>query len=74
MSTYPPPGQGPGRVADRIEDAIDRIRFEVQQAVKYVNDAVVPQVRVESIDALRKLSETLNKLADKMDKPRGPQA
>ncbi len=79
MSSYPPPGQGApgqgsGRVADRIEDVIDRIQFEVQQAVKFMNDAVVPQVRSESIDAMRKLSETLNKLADRMDKPKGPRA
>ena len=74
MSTYPPPGPGAGRVADRIDDVIDRIQFEVQQAVKYVNDAVVPQVRSESIQAMRKLSETLQNLADRMDKRKGPQA
>ncbi|HWA95131.1 MAG TPA: hypothetical protein VG844_11080 [Terracidiphilus sp.] len=74
MSSNPPPGQGPGRVSDRIEDVIDRIQFEVQHAVKYMNDAVVPQVRSESIQALRKLGETLSNLADRMDKPKGPQA
>lgn len=74
MDSYSPPGRGTGRVADRFEDVIDRIEFEVKHAVQYVNDAVVPQVRAESIQALRTLGETLQKLAERMDKPRGPQA
>lgn len=59
-------------MSDRIEDVIDRIEFEVKNAVKYVNDAVVPQVRAESIQALRKLGETLSSLAERMDKSGGP--
>lgn len=71
MSSYPPPGPGLGA---QIEDVIARIQFEVKQAAQYVNDAVVPQVRSESVTALRSLSETLKGLADKMDKSTGPKA
>jgi hypothetical protein len=41
--------------------------MELKHAIAYVNDAVVPQVRGESISAMRKLSDKLRNLADKMD-------
>jgi hypothetical protein len=59
-------------VGHRIEEAIELIEMEVRHAIAYVNDAVVPQVRSESISAMRKLSDTLRNLADKMDQQRGP--
>jgi predicted DsbA family dithiol-disulfide isomerase len=71
MSTNPPPGQsGVGR---RFEEAIDRFEKELQNAVKYMNDRVVPEVRRESITAMRRMAETLGNLADRMEK-RTPQA
>lgn len=63
MSTYPPPG-GFGR---NLEDAIARIEMELRQAVAYVNDAVVPQVRRESIAAMRRAAEGLRNLADRFE-------
>jgi len=52
--------------------------MELRHAVKYVNDAVIPQARHESIKAMRTLSEKLRGLADKMDKqntgPKDPMA
>ena len=66
MSTYPPPG--PGGVGRRIEEAIELIEMELRHAVAYVNDAVVPQVRKESISAMRSLSETLKNLADRVER------
>lgn len=72
MSSYPPPPPpGPGGVGHRIEEAIELIEMEVRHAIAYVNDAVVPQVRSESISAMRKLSDSLRNLADKMDQSRG---
>ena len=70
MSSNPPPG--PGGVGQRIEEAIELIEMELRHAIAYVNDAVVPQVRSESISAMRRLSDTLLNLADRVEKPRGP--
>jgi hypothetical protein len=68
MSSYPPPPPpGPG-VGDRIEEAMELIEMELRHAIAYVNDAVIPQVRSESIVAMRKVSDTLRNLADRMDK------
>ena len=77
MSTTPPPG-GPfasfwGR---RIEEAIELIEMELRHAIGYMNDAVVPQVRKESIAAMRRMAETLRNLADRFEQgqqpPKGP--
>jgi hypothetical protein len=60
MGTYPPPGPGAGGVGRRIEEAIELIEMDV-------NDAVIPQVRIESIDAMRKAADALRKFADRLD-------
>jgi hypothetical protein len=73
MGTYPPPGPGAGGVGQRIEEAIELIEMELRHTVAYVNDAVIPQVRTESISALRKVADTLRNLADRFDQPpQGP--
>jgi hypothetical protein len=83
MSTTPPPGPGPawgpgpGGVGRRIEEAVELIEMELRHAVAYVNDAVIPQVRRESISAMRSLSDTLKNLADRFERhqpPKGPQS
>ena len=70
MSTVPPPG--PGGVGRRIEEAVELIEMEVRHAIAYVNDAVVPQVRSESIKTLRTVADTLRDLADRIDQAKGP--
>ena len=65
MGTYPPPG--PGGVGRRIEEAIELIELELRHAAAYVNDAVIPQVRRESISALRAVSDSLRSFADRLD-------
>ncbi len=79
MNSYPP--SGPGGVGRRIEEAIELIEMELRHAVAYVNDAVVPQVRKESISAMRAMAETLQKLADRVEhgtntpqKPKDPRS
>ncbi len=67
MSSYPPPPPGPGGVGHRIEEAVELIQMELQHAIAYVNDAVVPQVRKESITAMRSVADTLRNLADRME-------
>jgi len=60
-------------VGHRLEEAIELIEMELRHAVAYVNDAVIPQVRGESISAMRKVSDTLRNLADRLEQqPRGP--
>jgi hypothetical protein len=77
VNSYPPPPgvppgtPPPGGVGRRIEEAIELIEMEFRHAVAYVNDAVVPQVRQESIVAMRKLGDALRSLADKMDEKTG---
>ena len=63
-----PGAGGPGR---RIEEAVELIEMELRHAIAYVNDAVVPQVRRESISAMRTVAETLRKLADRIDQSPG---
>jgi len=67
MSTnYPPGWRGPG-VGERIEEAIELIEMELRHAIAYVNDAVIPQVRKESISAMRVAADTLRSLADRFE-------
>jgi hypothetical protein len=77
MSSYPPPppgspppGYGPGGVGRRLEEAIELIEMELRHAAAYVNDAVIPEVRRESINAMRTVADTLKNLADRMEKRR----
>jgi hypothetical protein len=62
---------------------MELIEMELRHAIGYVNDAVIPQVRRESISAMRSVAETLRNLADRFDQrgsgpppgqpPKGPQ-
>jgi len=71
MSTnYPPGWRGPG-VGERIEEAIELIEMELRHAIAYVNDAVIPQVRKESISAMRVAADTLRNLADRFEQQGG---
>jgi hypothetical protein len=72
VSSYPPPGPPPGGVGQRIEEAVELIEMELRHAIAYVNDAVIPQVRGESITAMRKVADTLKNLADRMEQNKGP--
>jgi hypothetical protein len=72
MSTYPPPGSGApgpgvGGVGQRIEEAIELIEMELRHAAAYINAAVIPQVRKESISALRNVANSLRSFADHLD-------
>lgn len=75
-TTPPPPGPPPGGVGQRIEEAVELIEMELRHAIAYVNDAVIPQVRRESISAMRTVADTLRNLADRFENsnqpPKGP--
>ena len=70
MSSYPPPP--PASVGQRIEEAIELIEMEIRHAAAYINAAVVPEVRRESISALRTISNTLRGFADRLDQQPPP--
>ena len=76
MSTNPSsgrgPGPGPGSAGARIEEAVELIEMELRHAVAYVNDAVIPQVRGESISALRTVADKLRELADHFERNGSP--
>jgi hypothetical protein len=61
-----------GGVSSRIEEAVELIEMELRHAVAYVNAAVIPQVRAESISALRTVSDKLRELADRFEREKGP--
>src|ERR1700733_12564026 len=72
MSTPNHPGWGgPLTLGQRIDEAIELIEMELRHAVTYVNDAVIPQVRRESITAMRTAADTLRNLADRFEKKGG---
>ena len=67
MSAKNTPGQRAGDVGRRIEEAIELIEMELRHAIAHVNDAVIPQVRRESISAMRTAADTLRNLADRFE-------
>jgi hypothetical protein len=46
--------------------------MEVRHAAAYINDAIVPQVRAESISALRNVANSLRNFADRLDRQPSP--
>ena len=61
-------------MGQRIDEAIELIEMELRHAITYVNDAVIPQVRRESITAMRTASDTLRSLADRFERQNNPPA
>jgi hypothetical protein len=55
-------------VGQRIEEAIELIEMELRHAAVYVNAEVIPQVRAESISALRNVANSLRNFADRLDR------
>ncbi len=66
MST--PGWGGPPTLGQRIDEAVELIEMELRHAITYVNDAVIPQVRKESISAMRTTADTLRNLADRFER------
>jgi hypothetical protein len=61
-----------GGVGRRIEEAVELIEMELRHTIAYINDAIVPQVRKESISAMRTVADKLRDLADRFDQPKDP--
>jgi hypothetical protein len=71
MSSNNTPNSGGPSIGARIDEAIELIEMELRHAVAYVNDAVIPQVRRESISAMRTAADTLRTLADRFEQRSG---
>jgi len=71
MSTNNTPNPGGPGIGHRIEEAVELIEMELRHAIAYVNDAVIPQVRRESISAMRTAADTLRTLADRFEQRNG---
>jgi hypothetical protein len=67
MSTNNTPNPGGSSIGQRIDEAIELIQMELRHTIAYVNDAIIPQVRRESIQGLRTAADTLRNLADRFE-------
>ena len=52
----------------KMDDAADKVEQQLADAIKYLNDEVVPKVRDGSTKALRTAAQKLAELADYMEK------
>jgi hypothetical protein len=51
----------------RLRETVAQVEDEVQRAVAYLNDEVVPEVRRTGSEALRAAAAELSRLAQRMD-------
>ena len=58
---------GPNPWKQNARDAAARIEEELRGVAAYINDQVVPEVRLHGSQALRIAAEELQKLAQRMD-------
>ncbi len=68
MSANQTPNRGGPGIGQRMDEAMERIQTELRHAIAYVNDAVIPQARRESIQGLRSAADTLRNLADRLER------
>ena len=63
-----------GKKLDRnLSGLSKKVEVEAQRIIAYLNDEVVPAIRVNSSKGLREAAEQLKKLADSMEQhPGGP--
>ena len=58
---------GPKPWEQQVRNAATRIEDELHRVVTYINDQVVPEIRLNGTQALRAAAEQLQKLAQRMD-------
>ncbi|GGH03239.1 hypothetical protein [Silvibacterium dinghuense] len=59
------------KVDEKVNDALPRIEEELKRIIAYLNDEVVPDVRRNSLKAMRIASEKLSALADRWEQGHG---
>lgn len=68
------PNEEPKRWEQHVRDAAAWAEDELRDVVSYINDEVVPEVRKNGSDALRRAAVELEKLAQRMDDRRAAAA
>jgi hypothetical protein len=58
---------GPKPWEQQVRNAATRVEDELHRVVTYINDQVVPEIRLNGTQALRAAAEQLQKLAQRMD-------
>ncbi len=58
-------------VEETLRDAAKKLEAELQQAVAYINDRVIPDVRKHSSEGLRLAAQNLHRLAEALERHRG---
>jgi hypothetical protein len=56
------------KVDEKFTQAMPRLEEEVKKVIAYLNEEVVPEVRQNSLKALRTASDQLSRLADKWER------
>ncbi|HWH59395.1 MAG TPA: hypothetical protein VN682_17335 [Terriglobales bacterium] len=59
--------QASAKFSKTVAETTERLEREAQEFVKYLNDEVVPTVRVHSTKALRSAAQKLQELANYME-------
>jgi len=57
----------PGRWEQKAREAALHVEQDLRSVVTYINDKVVPEIRLNGTQALRAAAEQLQKLAQRMD-------
>ena len=70
MATDGGPEQAGRRWEERFADAGGRVEEELRRAVRFLDEEVVPEVRLNSSTALRAAAERLRQLAERLDDER----
>jgi hypothetical protein len=60
------------RVSQTINEAMERLEKEIPEFIQYLNQDIVPSVRLHSSKALRSASQKLADLAKYMEQPPTP--
>jgi hypothetical protein len=68
------PNDGPKSWEQQFRDVAAGAEEEVRRVMTYINDEVVPEIRVNGSHALRLAAEELQKLAQRMDDRRAAAA
>jgi hypothetical protein len=59
------------KIEEKFSQTMPRVEEEVKKVIAYLNDEVVPEVRVNSSRALKIAAEQLTRLAERLDRGTG---